>query len=162
MRASEDVPVAIYVSLLITFQMADIFWTRSQLGYDNRVRIRHNSILITFSLINMLIILHSNYWEQSSASWCRFDVSVAAACRSCSSHLNGFENRFTKCLVVTYVCYRPNVQMAQCLEMLKILIHNLEMQLKSRLNPYRIFSEISTCFHLIDILSNRITRLRYN
>lgn len=55
----------------------DIFWANaSQLGYDNRVPIRHNSILITFSLINMLIILHSNYWEQSSESLCRFDVTI--------------------------------------------------------------------------------------
>lgn len=37
-----------------------------QIGYVNRFPIRHNSILITFSLINMLIILHSNYREQSS------------------------------------------------------------------------------------------------
>lgn len=65
-----------------------IFELGTQLGYDNRVRIRHNSILITFSLINMLIILHSNYWEQSSASWCRFDVSIVATCRPLPSDVS--------------------------------------------------------------------------
>lgn len=54
----------------------------TQLGYDNRVPIRHNSILITFSLINMLIILHSNYWEQSSESLCRFDLTIDRNCLS--------------------------------------------------------------------------------
>lgn len=62
MKASEDVPVAIYVSLLITFPMlGHILNSFPQLSYVNHVPIRHNSILITFSLINMLIILHSNY-----------------------------------------------------------------------------------------------------